>query len=289
MFAILPRRVLSLLGPPGVLFSVIGLFFVLSLELTAAEGQTQAPVGTAPQEQVSGSQGPTAEWKGNVGGGLQLESGRTNGRGFMFTGDVERDIPGRQSISFDGQLNHSTFQAGTAPRAYAAHNMIFSGQWVRTLNKRFFVANRFSFSRDLLLGIKERRLNASGIGINLLFSKKGQLHIVPAFGYGAQSTSISTINGAALGFSAYQKFEYQLTKTWGVRQWFQVRTNKEHIADKSMRGHIELNAPAIHKRLFLSFSVDYTYEGVLSVQAINEGATRNDVVSSVKLNYRIGR
>ncbi len=266
---------------------LLGLYVLCGTALLA-DGQAvksaaAPPPASAPEQRIQ-----KLPWRGSLGGGIQLESGRTNGRGIMISGELAKKLTEEHLLEFDGQLNHSTFKAAGGPRTVAAHNMLFGGQWSRPLNKRFFIADRFILTRDTVLGINDREFNASGIGVNLIASPKGNLYIVPAFGLGAQTTSVERINGLAMGFAAYEKFEYKLSEHWGISQWANLRTNKEHTADRSAKVHFELTAPALHKRVFLSFSGDYTYEGILSPQAMLVGATRNDIVFSVKLNYRIG-
>lgn len=262
--------------------------YVLCGTALRADGQVTKRASAPPPAAAAEQRIQKLSWRGSLGGGIQLESGRTNGRGIMISGEVAKRLTEEDLLEFDGQLNHSTFKAAGGPRTVAAHNMLFSGQWSRPLNKRFFIADRFIVTRDTVLGIDDRELNASGVGVNLIASPRGNFYIVPAFGLGAQTTSVERINGLAMGFAVYEKFEYKLSEHWGISQWANLRTNKEHTSDRSAKVHLELTAPALHKRVFLSFSCDYTYEGILSPQAVLVGATRNDNVFSVKLNYRIG-
>ena len=262
--------------------------YVLCGTALLADDQVVKSAAAPPPASAAEQRIPKLPWRGSLGGGIQLEAGRTNGRGIMMSGEVGKKLTEEHFLEFDGQLNHSTFKAAAGPRTVAAHNMLFGAQWARPLNKRFFIADRFIVTRDTVLGINDREFNASGIGVNLIASKRGSFYIVPAFCLGAQTTSVERINGLAMGFAAYEKFEYKLSEYWGISQWAHLRTNKEHTSDRSAKAHFELTAPALHKRVFLSFSGDYTYEGILSPQALLGGATQNDIVFSVKLNYRIG-
>lgn len=262
--------------------------YVLCGTALLADDQVVKSSAAPPPAPAAEQRSQKLPWRGSLGGGIQLESGRTNGRGIMISAEVGKKLTEGHMLTFDGQLNHSTFKAGGGPRTVAAHNMLFGGQWSHRLNKRFFIADRFIVTRDTILGINDREFNASGIGVNLIASPRGNFYIVPAFGLGAQTTSVERINGRAMGFAAYEKFEYKLSEHWGISQWANLRTNKEYTSDKSAKVHFELTAPALHKRVFLSFSGDYTYEGILSPQAVLGGATRDDIVFSVKLNYRIG-
>jgi len=249
----------------------------------AVKSAAAPPPASAPEQRIQ-----KLPWRGSLGGGIQLESGRTNGRGIMISGDLAKKLTEKDRLEFDGQLNHSTFKAAGGPRTVAANNGLFGGQWSRPLNKRFFIADRFVFTRDTVLSIKHRDFNASGIGVNLIASPRGYFYIVPAFGLGFQATSVERINGLGMGLAVYEKFEYKLSEHWGISQWANLRNNREHPSDRSAKVHFELTAPALHKRVFLSFSGDYTHEGTLSPQAMLGGATRNDILFSVKLNYRIG-
>jgi hypothetical protein len=174
------------------------------------------------------------------------------------------------------------------PRQYAQNDILLSAEWVRPFNPRFFLASRTYYQRDTILAIDHRAITAMGPGINLILSKRGQFYVVPAIGVGAHSSSAIESNGAAYGFVAFEKIEYKLGKDWAFTQWGIFRSNIDHVSDRSSKAHVELMAPALHKRLFLSLNLDYTYEGALSPQALMNGATRNDVITSVKFNYRIG-
>ena len=264
--------------------------FLLALLLTGAfalaQGGAGQPAAAAPPAAVKPE--PKPEWAGTIGGGVQAEAGRTSQRGIALSGALAKSFTAFDTLSFEGQVNHASYKISNE-RFTAVNNHLGSVQYVRRFNNRFFLADRGYSSADTILGIKNRGFNAVGVGINLFLLKKGSFFIVPGYGFGYQNTSDPSIDGFHTGFASYEKFVYQLNNQWGLEQWSQVRLNHQHVLDRSIQGYIGVTAPALYKRLYLSMGVNYTYEGVLSPQAISGGATRNDAVFSVKVNYRIGR
>lgn len=207
----------------------------------------------------------------------------------MISGDLAKPFTPKAMLSFDGSVNHSTYLLGEV-RQTAVNNAAASAQYSHRLNNRFFLVERFDSLRNTVLGIRHRQMNGLGVGINILLLKKGEFYVVPAYSFGHHDTSVTEIDGFHQGFASYQKFSYQMASGWSVLQSWMVRTNAEHRSDLSMKGSIALNSPMLHKRLFLSLGIDYLYEGVLSPEAIaSQGATRNDIIYSMKFNYRVGK
>ena len=275
-------------------FRPLLVLFISSWAVVGCFGQ--APTGEAKSPKADAAKPPATEaanakpgWVGKVGGGFQLENGQRSARGIMISGDLAKPYTPKDMLSFDGSVNHSTYLSGDV-RETAVNNLSASAQYSHRLNNRFFLVERFDTTRNTVLGIKHRQLNAVGVGINILLLKKGEFYVVPAYAIGYHDTSVTEIDGFNQGLASYQKFRYQMASGWSLLQSWMIRTNAEHRSDLSMKGSIALSSPLIHKRLFLSLGVDYFYEGVLSAQAISsEGATRNDMIYSVKFNYQIGK
>ena len=251
----------------------------------AQEGASK-PALAAPPAVVKPE--PKPEWFGSIGGGVQAEAGRTAQRGVMVSGQLAKQFTAADTVSIDGQATFASYSFQGGPRTTAANNHLVGAQYIHRLNNRFFLAERTYSSADTILGVKNRRFTAAGVGINLILSKKGQFYIVPGYGFGHQSTSEPAINGFHTGFGSYEKFTYQL-KNMAVQQCSQVRLNAHSLSDRSIQGYMGVDFPALYKRLYLSMGVTYTYEGVLTPQAIAGGGTRNDALFAVKFNYRIGK
>jgi hypothetical protein len=250
----------------------------------AAAQQAAAPRQGAAQTATPAV--PKPQWAGKVSGGIQFESGRTSNGGLTLSGDLAKNVTPKQTVSFDGTMTYATYKVAPFPRTTATNNIWFGGQVLHKLNNRFFLVDRVMFNRDLITGVSHRELNATGIGVNLFLSPKGQLFVVPAFGIGNQITAVRAINGFTTGFVSYEKFAYKLNDMWSVNQYSMVRTSTKNSHDMSIKAYAGLDAPALYKRLYLSIGLDYNYEGVLSPRI--PGITRNDAIFGVKFNYRIG-
>ncbi len=266
----------------------------LSAVLCCGQTQTQAPTvdkaasaETRTTAKVAPPVPPKApQWVGKIGGGVQFEGGRTASRGVSIAGDATKVFTANNILSIDGSVAYATYQVLTLPRTDATNNSSFAGQYVHRLNNRLFLADRVMFNRDVIIGVSHREINASGVGINLWLTPKGQFYVVPAFGVGHQLTEVRAINGLATGFVSYQKFTYRLNSLWSIDQYSTLRTSTRNSHDLSIRVYGGVSAPALFKRLFLSVGLDYNYEGDYAPAVI--GGTRNDAIFSVKFNYRIG-
>ncbi len=266
----------------------------LAFGYTDVRSDTNASAQVEPQAATTGAPAPAKPlppvWEGKISGGVQFESGRTEQRAVSISGDVAKVFTPESTVSFEGSVMRATLLvAPRTPRYTGADNMSFAGQYLRKLKtKRFFLVDRAFYTRDTVTGVGNRFINATGVGINLILSPKGQFYIVPAFAMGTQDTDVKSINGFTTGFASFQKFDYKLSDMWSISQNTSVRINGKNIHDTTITGYAGLMAPAIYKRLFLSIGVDYNYEGMLFPNTLSV-VSKNDAVFIVKFNYKIGR
>lgn len=276
-----PKSFVVLLGNTAIFLGCAAISFC---SVAAAEDR-QAAV-PAQQTAATAQAAPKAQWVGKVSGGIQFESGRTSNGGVTISGDIAHKVHTKGTIAFDGSVTYATYKIGGLPRTTATNNSWFNAQYLHRLNNRFFAVDRLMFQRDIITGVSHREWNATGIGVNLFLSPKGEFYVVPAFAFGRQNTRVPGINGWAAGFAGYEKLTYKLNEMWTFNQYMMVRINGENRHDMTLKGYAGLDAPALHKRLYLSIGLDYNYEGVLNPTI--PGITRNDAVFGVKFNYRIG-